>query len=136
MRSKRSNDGEVSIETVMMMPVLLLLIFAALQISVAWFAKLNLEAAASDVLSEYQRSTVLNVDMNPSAVEIAKQSLRKHAGYAKRIAVLGPLGASAVDRVKFTVTAEVPGAFPGMVFKLSASASGPKEVFRPQGSTG
>jgi hypothetical protein len=26
MRSKRSNDGEVSIETVMMMPVLLLLI--------------------------------------------------------------------------------------------------------------
>jgi hypothetical protein len=133
-RLRNKDSGEVSIETILMMPVVILIIFAVLQISVAWFGKANLEGAASDVLSAYQEANSPEV-MDPSAVSVAQTSMNRHAKFVRRLRVTGPVTASSADRVSFTVVGEVAGAFPGMTFTLSATATGPKELFRPQGDS-
>jgi Flp pilus assembly protein TadG len=103
----------VTVQAVVLVPLTLLLLFAIVQFSVAWYAKLALTAAAEDGL----RYTQTNPTRAPETS--ATQSAMSNAGFVSGLTV--------------TVRGQVPAAFPGFSWTITGSATGPLEIFRPQG---
>ena len=125
-----SERGEVSTEAVLVMPIVILLMFAVVQTGVAWFARNALDAAAEDALRAAQAQPASA--LAEVADTTARTSVSSNAGFIKDVAVtVGP--ASRADRIVVRVSGEVGGAFPGMRWHITGTASGPLERFRPQG---
>ncbi len=123
-------DGEVSVEAVIVFPFLLLMVFAIVQLSFAWYGRAALNAAAQDALSaEQTNSTGIGQPQNSTAV--AKASMLQNAGFVDNVAVsFVPLSDG---RYKVTVVGTVPAPFPGASRTISASAVGTLDNFRSQG---
>lgn len=121
-----NEGGETTASAVVLVPIVLFMIFAVVQVAVAWHAKSALEAAAEDGL----RSVQSNRYADP--VETAKASAQMNARFVDRLRVVSTQ--TGPGRVAVTVTGDVPGPIPGMRWTLSARASGPLDRFRTQGA--
>lgn len=131
-RVRRGEDGEVSVEAVIAFPILLLMIFAVVQLSFSWYGRAALNSAAQDALSAVQtNSTGLGVGLDPDAV--AKASVAGNAGFVGNVTVSGPVMLTD-GRVRVTVQGKVPAPFPGASRTISGSAVGTLDAFRPQGA--
>jgi Flp pilus assembly protein TadG len=128
--------GSATTEALLLFPLVTFLIFGIIQVSIAWFARGAMQAAATDSLSAYQElSTGLSIDP-PDPVATGMATMERNAKFVQNITVSGPESASRNDRVTFRVTGRVGGFFPGMTWTVSATASAPVERFRPQGNPG
>lgn len=135
-RRQPGERGSATVELLLLFPLVTFLIFGIIQVSIAWFARGAMQAAATDSLSAYQElSTGLSIDP-PDPTATALETMRRNANFVSDVRVEGPMAASRVDRVTFQVSGTVGGFFPGMRMTISASASAPIERFRPQGAPG
>ena len=117
--------GDTTVQAVAIIPLALLLIFAIIQFAVAWYAKAALTAAAEDGL----RYTQTNPTRQPEPVVLV--SVRNNAGFVDSVRVTS--NRPTAERITVTVKGRVPAAFPGFTWTITGTASGPLEVFRPQG---
>lgn len=125
-RSNRERErGDVTVQAIVLVPLTLLLLFAIVQFSVAWCAKLALTAAAEDGL----RYTQTNPTRAPESSAV--QSVTSNAGFVSGLTVTSQR--PSVDRLTVTVRGQVPAAFPGFSWTITGTATGPLEIFRPQG---
>jgi Flp pilus assembly protein TadG len=122
--------GDVSVEAVIGFPILLLAVFACVQMTFNAFGRAALQAAAQDALSAAQtNSTGIAVWRDPDAV--ARQSAGRNAGFVGGVrSDIVPLPDG---RVRVTVRGRVPSAFPGATMVIVGSATGTLDAFRPQG---
>lgn len=127
---RRHEAGDITVEAVIAIPLLLLMVFACVQLSFNWFGRAALSAAAQDALSTVQtNSTGQRGYVDPDAV--ARASMRRNAGFVGSVtATMEPLDDG---RIKVTVTGRVPSAFPGATIRIESSAVGTLDNFRPQG---
>jgi Flp pilus assembly protein TadG len=129
-RTRRREDGELSVEAIIIFPFLLLMIFAIAQLSFAWYGRAALQSAAQDALSVVQTNST-GVGRPQVAEAIAKASMQQNAGFVGHVTVVEvPLPNG---RYKVTVTGSVPAPFPGASRTISASAVGTLDNFRQQG---
>lgn len=124
--AQRAEAGEVTAAAVVIIPMVMLLMFATVQYAVAWYAKAALNAAAEDGL----RATQTNPDTSPSTA--AQASLDGNARFVDAVTITTETPTP--GQLTVTVTGRVPGAFPGLTWTLTGQASGPLETFRPQGN--
>ena len=122
-RTGQSERGDTTVQSVALVPLTLLLIFAIIQFAVAWYAKSALTAAAEDGLRAAQTNTT-------TATAAASQSATANAGFVDQLRITDTTTA---DRLTVTVRGVVPGAFPGLHWTITGTATGPLEQFRPQG---
>ena len=129
---RRSETANITVEAVIAIPLLLLMVFACVQLSFNWFGRAALQTAAQDALSVYQtNSTGQRGFRDPNTV--AQQSARRNAGFVASVTqTMEPLPDG---RVKVTVAGRVPAAFPGATIRIESSAIGTLDNFRPQGDT-
>ena len=126
----RNENGEVTVETVIAFPLVLLTIFAIVQLSFNWYAREALIAGAQDALSiEQANSTQRRAWEDPAAVAMA--TVQQNAGFITNVTQRTE---SLPDgRVTVTVSGRVPAAFPGATITLKAHVTGTLDNFRPQG---
>ena len=124
-RSGRSERGDATVQAAALVPLTLLLIFAIVQFAVAWYAKTALTAAAEDGL----RYSQTNISQPPEPA--AQQSARMNAGFVDDLIITS--NRTPAGRLTVTVRGKVPGAFPGLRFTITGTATGVLEEFRPQG---
>ena len=117
--------GDATVQAVALVPLTLLLIFAIVQFAVAWYAKTALTAAAEDGL----RHTQTNISQAPEPA--AHQSARMNAGFVDDLTITS--NRTPGGRLTVTVRGKVPGAFPGLRWTITGTATGVTEEFRPQG---
>ena len=117
--------GDTTVQAIAIIPLALLLIFAIIQFAVAWYAKAALTAAAEDGL----RYTQTNPTRAPEPVGLL--SAQNNAGFVDGLTVTS--NRPTAERITVTVRGRVPAAFPGFTWTITGTASGPLEVFRPQG---
>jgi Flp pilus assembly protein TadG len=124
---RRKERGEVTASAVVMIPLVMLMMFAIVQVAIGWHAKSALEAAAEDGLRAAQTSSV------DQARGAATQSAQMNAGFVADLSVNAIPTSS--GRLTVTVRGQVPGPIPGMRWTITARASGPLELFRVQGQS-
>jgi Flp pilus assembly protein TadG len=125
-REQQGNErGDTTIQAVAIIPLALLLIFAIVQFAVAWYAKAALTAAAQDGL----RYTQTNPTRSPEPSTLL--SARSNAGFVDGLTVTS--SRPTANRITVTIRGQVPAAFPGFRWTITGTASGPLELFRPQG---
>jgi Flp pilus assembly protein TadG len=117
--------GDATVQAVALVPLTLLMIFAIVQFAVAWYAKTALTAAAEDGL----RYTQTNSTQSPEPA--AQQSALMNAGFVDDLTITS--NRTAGGRLTVTVKGKVPGAFPGLRWTITGTATGVAEEFRPQG---
>jgi Flp pilus assembly protein TadG len=123
---RRKERGEVTASAVVMIPLVMLMMFAIVQVAIGWHAKSALEAAAEDGLRAAQTSSV------DQARGVATQSAQMNARFVDDLTVNAtPTRAG----LMVTVTGKVPGPIPGTRWTITARATGPLELFRPQGQS-
>ena len=117
--------GDTTVQAIVIIPLTLLAIFATIQFAVAWYAKNALTAAAEDGLRSAQT--------NPATTgePAAAASANANAGFVSTLTIATTHPAP--DRLTVTVRGNVPGAFPGLTWTITGTASGPLEQFRTQG---
>lgn len=122
--------GNITVEAVIAVPLLLLIMFACVQLSFNWYARTALAGAAQDALSVIQtNSTGMREARDADAV--ARFSAHRNAGFIADVtSTAEPLGDG---RVRVVVSGRVPAAFPGASMVIEASAIGTLDNFRPQG---
>ncbi len=119
----------MSIEAVIALPILLLSVFACVQLSIGWYGRAALEAAAQDTLAVYQTNATGHTWADPDTT--ARDSMRRNAGFVGHIShTVVELGDG---RVRVTVHGQVLGMFPGSTRTIDASVIGTLDNFRPQG---
>ena len=121
----RNENGETTAAAVVLVPLVLLMIFAVIQFAVGWHAKSALDAAAEDGL----RAAQTNLYADP--IEAAKASAQMNARFVENLTVSAT--PPAPGRLTITVKGTVPGPFPGTRWTIVARASGPLDRFRVQG---
>ena len=124
-RRIRTERGEVTASAVVIVPLVMIIMFAIVQSAIGWYAQAALNAAAEDGL----RSAQTNVTGNP--VPAAEASIDGNARFVSAIIVT--TATPNPGELTVTVTGQVPGAFPGLTWHLTGRASGSLETFRPQG---
>ena len=124
-RRFRMERGEVTASAVVIVPLVMIIMFAIVQSAIGWYAQAALNAAAEDGL----RAAQTNVTGNP--VPAAEASIDGNARFVSAITVT--TATPTAGQLTVTVTGRVPGAFPGLTWHLTGRASGPLETFRPQG---
>ena len=129
---RRSETGDITVEAVIAIPLLLLMVFACVQLSFNWFGRAALQTAAQDALSVYQTNSTGQRGFRDPGV-VAQQSARRNAGFVA--SVTQTMETLPDGRVKVTVTGRVPVAFPGATMRIESSAIGTLDNFRPQGDT-
>jgi Flp pilus assembly protein TadG len=114
------------VQAVVIVPLTLMLIFAIVSFAIATYTKTALTAAAEDGLRHTQT--------NPTAPAepAAAASARTNAGYVDELTVTS--NRTGTGQLTVTVTGKVPGAFPGLRWTITGTATGPLETFRPQGT--
>ena len=122
--SRVSERGEVTASAVVMIPLVMLMMFAIVQTAIGWHAKSALEAAAEDGLRAAQTSSI------DQATGAATQSAQMNAGFVDDFTVSAT---PTLAGLTVTVTGKVPGPIPGTRWTITARATGPLELFRPQG---
>jgi Flp pilus assembly protein TadG len=131
-RRSRAEDGEVSVEAVIVFPLFLLMIFAVTQLSFAWYGRAALNGAAQDYLSVVQTNSTGQATYRDPA-SVATASVKHNAGFVELVSVT-PSGL-ADGRVKVTIVGRVPAPFPGASRMITGTAVGTLDNFRPQGET-
>jgi Flp pilus assembly protein TadG len=123
--------GEVTVEAVIAMPLLLLLIFAIAQTSFNWYGRAALDGAAQDALSALQTNST-GLGEFRDAEQVARASLAQNANF---VVFQGPVESTLLSngRVRVTVRGKVPAPFPGASQVISASVVGTLDSFRSQG---
>ena len=124
-RKRRGERGDVTVQAIVIVPLTLFLIFAIMQFAVAWYAKAALTAAAQDGL----RYTQTNPSRSSEPVVVA--SARNNAGFVTNLTVASTR--PSLGRLTVTAQGRVPAAFPGLTWTITGTATGPLEIFRPQG---
>jgi Flp pilus assembly protein TadG len=124
--SKQRERGEVTVQAIFIVPLIMLTMFAIVQYSVAWYAKAALNAAAEDGLRAAQTSA----DANPTPA--AQASITTNARFVSGITITPTTPTP--GQLTVTVTGNVAGAFPGLTWTITGRASGPLETFRSQGN--
>ena len=117
--------GDTTVQAVAIIPLALLLIFAIIQFAVAWYAKAALTAAAEDGL----RYTQTNPTRSPEPTTLL--SARSNAAFVDGLTVTS--ARPTANRITVTIRGLVPAALPGFQWTITGTASGPLELFRPQG---
>jgi Flp pilus assembly protein TadG len=124
--SKQRERGDVTVQAIFIVPLVMLTMFAIVQYSVAWYAKAALNAAAEDGLRAAQTSA----DANPTPA--AQASINTNARFVSGITITPTTPTP--GQLTVTVTGNVAGAFPGLTWTITGRASGPLETFRAQGN--
>ena len=124
-RGRSGERGDTTAQAVVLVPLTLLLVFAIVSFAVAWYAKTALTAAAEDGL----RYAQTNAGQPPEPT--AEQSARANAGFVDDLTVTSTTNTA--GRLTVTVHGKVPGAFPGLRFTITGTATGVREEFREQG---
>lgn len=110
---------------VVIVPLVMIIMFAIVQSAIGWYAQAALNAAAEDGL----RAAQTNATANP--VLAAQASIDGNARFVSAITITATNPTP--GELTVTVTGRVPGAFPGLSWHLTGRASGPRETFRAQG---
>ena len=118
--------GEVTASAVVIVPLVMIIMFAIVQTAIGWYAQAALNAAAEDGLRSAQTNATNN------AVPAAQASIDGNARFVSGVTITTATPTAGVLSV--TVTGRVPGAFPGLTWHLTGRASGTLETFRPQGN--
>ncbi len=113
-------------QAVVIVPLTLLLIFGIVSFAIASYTKTALTAAAEDGL----RHTQTNPDQ--PAEPAAAASAATNAGFVDDLAIT--TNRTTTGQLTVIVTGKVPGAFPGLRWTITGTATGPLETFRPQGN--
>ena len=118
--------GEVTASAVVIVPLVMIIMFAIVQTAIGWYAQAALNAAAEDGLRSAQTNATNN------AVPAAQASIDGNARFVSGVTINTMTPNPGMFTV--TVTGRVPGAFPGLTWHLTGRASGSLETFRPQGN--
>ncbi len=129
-RRMRAEGGEVSVEAVIVFPLFLLMIFAVVQLSFAWYGRAALNGAAQDALSVVQTNSTGEATFQ-DPVAVATASMKQNAGFVELVSV-NPSELSD-GRVRITIIGRVLAPFPGATRTITGTAVGTLDNFRPQG---
>jgi Flp pilus assembly protein TadG len=129
-RTTRAEDGEVSVEAVMVFPFFLLMIFAIAQLSFSWYGRAALNGAAQDYLSVLQTNSTGEAGYRDPAA-VATATMKQNAGFVHVVSVT-PSGLPD-GRVKVTIIGRVPAPFPGATRTIAGVAVGTLDNFRRRG---
>jgi Flp pilus assembly protein TadG len=130
-RFRRNEGGNTTVEAIFIVPMVFLLIFAAIQTSVIWHGQTVLHAAAARALrAERTRAAGIETETAQQAVDAVVARDAKFV--ARATAVVG----TGNQLVVVTVTGDVSGPFPGLTMHLKQRVSGYDERFRPLCGTG
>ncbi len=136
-RGKRGSGrerGEISIEAVIIFPIVVTMMFVAIQAAFTWYTRNALQIAASDALSTRQTISTgyTTPDSEIGTIDgVARTSLQRSAAYVNNLTVWET--EPQPGYVTIHVQARIAGYFPGMTRLVEGRASGPLDAFRPQG---